>query len=513
MAKGGIERQLPANAESVLVVPDLTELGQKLLILQRLDLAGFLAQLQGAGSAEQLVSSVMNQIGIDLRSRESMEKAGLAPERGLGIVAREDGSFYSVVAIKDADAFTKTVANLAKTRLGAGITRKEGEATLFARAEKGPPVLAMLVHEGFAWVSQGPDVKRLQVAAALPEAESLAQSKALEAGLGRLPKERDLYALVRAKDTAGSGRGPKKEAPVIPVTLTASLTEKGLFIRSDSPMKHRPELLAALAANDKVTLLGYVPADAFLVARFGGDPSALESVWPMLAGSNVARAVKKSGFDVKAQVLDNLKPGIVLGVSLAPTVPISAGLPRLDVRRTNPFRYLHLAAIAETADAEKAKTTFDALPAVAEGFGAKMTPETRAGSPVLLTTWAQGEGAHLGLVKDRYVMAAPESRLVELIERSKGAGAKTPVAPHLAGAFEQNAFALVLDLGKLAQAIRNLPTAAWGLGGFVIRDTALRWLDAISDLQGIVVAARAKDEAVQTELSLRIAPSREAAPK
>lgn len=505
----GIDRHLPRSAEAVVVVPDVAVLGEKLKILQRLQIATFLAQLQGFGSAEQFVSSIMSQVGIDLRKREEMEKIGLAPDKGLAVVIRPDDTAYAVIAVKDPSTFEKAIAHVAKARLGAGTTRKEGEATIFAKNETSPAVLAMVVKSGYAFLSQGPDVQALLQASNVTEADSLAKTEALSAGLKRLPSERDVYAFIPAAKPAGG----KKDAKPTPVTLTASLTEKGLTLRSDAPMKDRPEVLAAFKSQEAVKLLGYVPADAFLMARFAGDPAALDAVWPHLVGDNVARAVKKSGFDVKGQILDNLQPGIALGVSLAPNVPIAAGLPRLDVRRTNPFRYVHLSAIAEVKDPAKARAMMDGLPQVAQGFGATLTPATRVEQPVLLTTWSQGEGAHLGLSGKRLVVGAPEERLVGLLERVKAGPAKTPVRPELAGVFDTNTFAAVVDLEKLARAIEALPTEAWGIGGFVIRDTALRWLAAVDDLKAIVVASSAKDDAVQSEFTLRIAPKPEAAPK
>ena len=53
------------------------------------------------------------------------------------------------------------------------------------------------------------------------------------------------------------------------------------------------------------------------------------------------------------------------------------------------------------------------------------------------------------------------------------------------------------------KAIRNLPTSAWGIGGFAIKATTLRWLDAMDDLRAVTAVAYAKDGAVQLEVDLR----------
>src|SRR5262249_19894526 len=109
-------------------------------------------------------------------------------------------------------------------------------------------------------------------------------------------------------------------------------------------------------------LFGLAAPDAFLLARSLGSPSGLAPIWPLLAGRWVEEAVKQSGFDLDAQIFQNLKPGSVLSVSLAPTVNLATGVPELDVRRTNPFGYVHLVVAGEVKDAQKAAVTLEAIP-------------------------------------------------------------------------------------------------------------------------------------------------------
>ena len=61
----------------------VVKLGEKVNELQQLKLASFAAQLQGFSTGKDFVSAVMNQLGVDLRSRESLENAGLRPEGGV----------------------------------------------------------------------------------------------------------------------------------------------------------------------------------------------------------------------------------------------------------------------------------------------------------------------------------------------------------------------------------------------------------------------------------------------
>src|SRR5687767_346576 len=63
-----VERFLPRDARATIVIADLGTLGEKLARFQSLKIASFVAQLQNSTSAESLVSSLMRQVGVDLRN-------------------------------------------------------------------------------------------------------------------------------------------------------------------------------------------------------------------------------------------------------------------------------------------------------------------------------------------------------------------------------------------------------------------------------------------------------------
>jgi hypothetical protein len=111
-------RFLPRGAQASLVVPDLGAFGEKLVRFQNLKLANFLAQLQNASSAEAYVSSIMRQVGVDLRSRQSMEAAGIDPGRGAGVALLGDNQVFSVLGVKDEKTLRDTFSKLARDRLG-----------------------------------------------------------------------------------------------------------------------------------------------------------------------------------------------------------------------------------------------------------------------------------------------------------------------------------------------------------------------------------------------------------
>src|SRR5688572_11170797 len=77
-------RRLPRTSDAVVLVPALGAVADKLLLVEQLKAANFLAQLQGFDTARAYVAAVMGQLGVDLRSREKMEEAGLDPSGAAG---------------------------------------------------------------------------------------------------------------------------------------------------------------------------------------------------------------------------------------------------------------------------------------------------------------------------------------------------------------------------------------------------------------------------------------------
>src|SRR5438477_5337050 len=150
-----LARVLPRDAELLVLVPDLGALGDRLTRLEQLKLASFAAQLQGAASASELVGSLMFQLGADLRSRESLERAGLDPGRGAAVVWLKGRSAYAVAAVKDEKTFRDFTRRLARDRLGATVSSEPGGVLVFSRAQGGPPALSVLFRDGWAFVAQG----------------------------------------------------------------------------------------------------------------------------------------------------------------------------------------------------------------------------------------------------------------------------------------------------------------------------------------------------------------------
>jgi hypothetical protein len=499
-----LARALPRDAELVVQVPDLGALGDRLVRLEQLKLASFAAQLQGAASAQELVGSAMFQLGADLRSRESMQKAGLDPARGAAAVWLKDGKAYAVVAVKDEKAFRETVRRLARDRLGAAAASESeggGRRVLsYSKDPGGPPELSMLFRDGWAYMASGDLWKRLPELSGLGDSAALATDAEYQRALRRLPRDRQV--LVYVPPTSSYSRTGAMHGAL----LSLSLGEDALALFSVQPWPNAQASLELLRAQGSAPdLLGLAAPDAFLVARSLGSPAGLAKSWLALAPPWVERALEETGFDLEGQIFQNLEPGTVLSLSLAPTVNLATGVPELDVRSTNPFRYVHLVVAGKVKDPQKAARTLEALPKVAQRFGATLTPSTREGQRVYLTRYSQGEGAHLALVGDKAVMAAPVSRLDGTMARAKeGKPAEGLAAdPAFKALFEGRPLAVAIDLERLAESVRALPSSAWGVGGFAMKASALRWLDAMGDLHAVTFRAGLAEGAVESELQLR----------
>ncbi|QRK04068.1 hypothetical protein JQX13_27730 [Archangium violaceum] len=498
-------RFLPRGAPAALVVPDLGALGEKLARFQNLKLANFIAQLQNARTAESYVSSIMRQVGVDLRSRQAMEAAGIDPARGAGAALLGGNQAFSVLGVKDEKALTDTFARLARERLGASERAEQkvpgGTLITFSRSGAQQPALGLLFSEGYALLGAGAMVSQLSSYATLPAEKSLLQEPLLTASLNRLPAERDFYAFLPGGVGLLVPAGTTQS-----VTLTGSLGDRAVTLRMDTPWPDTQASLAALTPQQGPDLLGYLPEDSFLVARYRGDPSQLNGVWPYLVGSYVTRAVQETGFDVKGELLDKLKPGVVAGVSLSPTVQLGAGIPLLDPRRTNPFRFVHMVVMGESEDAAGFASTLEKLPSIAPRFGAEVKPSDINGQRVYLTSYRQGEGAHFAMVGDKVVLSAPRSRLEAALTRLQGPAGNSPVAEDLRASLQGPVLSAVLDLRRLSDAVKALPSEAWGIGGFAIKATTVRWLDATNDLRAVTLGLSEKEKALQAELTLWLAP-------
>ena len=108
-ATPGVERVLPRGAVGVVVIPALGAAGQKLRILEALKVTAFAAQLRGFDDGKGLADALVSELGIDVRSTQALEKAGVDPAGSAGVAALVTGHGYLALPVKDATKFHNTL--------------------------------------------------------------------------------------------------------------------------------------------------------------------------------------------------------------------------------------------------------------------------------------------------------------------------------------------------------------------------------------------------------------------
>jgi hypothetical protein len=221
-----------------------------------------------------------------------------------------------------------------------------------------------------------------------------------------------------------------------------------------------------------------------------------------LLGPFLARAFDAGGFDVKTEVLEHIKPGVMVSLSLADRPPMGSGVPRFDVRTTNPFTYAHVSGVALVNSGDQIVPTLEKIAVVAPKFGAHMAKVDRNGTPLFFTTYAAGEGVHVAPRGDLVFFGSPVQRIdqLEAVDPKVAQGAQMP------STLANEAFAAAIDLNRLATSVRELPSSAWGIGGFAMKATTLRWLDATDDLRAVTASASVQENALQLKVSLVFGP-------
>lgn len=494
-----VERVVPKGAVGAVLVPNLGAAGQKLRLVEGLKVSRFAAQLNGFDDGRAFADALVAQLGLDVRSPEALEKAGVDGARSAGAAALVTGHFYLALPVKDAARLHHTLESLASRRLGAGAndTQRFGalEVRTFSPQQGAPPRLGYVLAHGFALITDGPGVGQLPGLAAMTDSDALSSDKAYAAHVARLPNTRDVVVYLP------TGSPALVQAPVTGLAASLTLSPAGLEVVADAPWKGDGAELAALAPKRGKPLLGYLPDDAFLVVRYDGDAAHLAPWAKTLLGPYLHRAMESGGVDLKGAVLEQLQPGTVAALSLADRPPMGGGLPALDLRATNPFTYAHLSGAARVKDEKVVVPTLEKVIEVAPRFGATMQLKERPdGQKAVLTSYAQGEGVHFAPKGELLFFASPVQRLDALV-KSEGKG-----GPSLPPSGDE-ALTVFVDLARLAASVRALPESAWGLGGFAMKTTTLRWLDATDDLRAVTVSVGVKGTAVQARLLLSLSPA------
>lgn len=501
-AAGGLAAHVPRSAQGVVLLPDLGRVGEKLTRLQKLQLASFAAQLQGFGSAQAFADALAAQAGVDLRSKASLENAGLAPERGLAVVALGPNRSLAVVGVSDQKKFEAWLATQARNRVGATTSAhatRDGVEELLFSAGSGAPLLGVAFVDGYALLARGPELPALPAAAKLPPSDSLAEDPAFVAAVKALPSERDVLAWAPKGSPlldptfAGSG-----------AALSLALGEDALQARLFLPRPDAPKEVRAFEKVEAKDLTWMLDGRSVVRARFAVDPARFAGIWQRYVPGRVNLALTAAGVDVDKEVMGNAQAGGVAELSLAQSAQLGSGLPAFDVHRTNPFHYVQLFGALGLKDPKTAAQVVDRVAKNAPRFGAQMSRTTVSGAPAWFTRYVRGDGADLALVENTLVLAGPRARMLAAIPKVQ-AGAKEAATLPYRDALTGPAVGFVVDLHQLTESVRALPSSAWGVGGFAIKATTLRWLDATRELAALTGGITGGQGGLVVDLSLRFA--------
>lgn len=494
---------LPRDCALAVEAPHLGQLTGHALQLTQLKLVTLGASLAGMQDAAFVVAELKRQLGFDPFTAAGLQAAGLDPAGALLGAQLADGTVLALVPLSDPSKLDATLAKLAKDRLGAPKRDVDGEGHVQFRGSVAsmPAPVVYQVRGTSALLGLGPHaLEAVRAAEKRTAAEGLGDDVAWTA-----LHARDASADLRVYVPTGSKLAGKAGVTQA-VTATLAFREHVLDVSGDVRLDTlQATALAGLKAGVGQESVAALDPDSFLVARAGLDPATL---WP-IAEELVPRSFRQRLLDagiIPSQILANLQPGVVLGLTLPSKLDLSHP-PSFDPRETNPFRYVFLEALGHVKDQAAAAKTMADVTKFGPRIGAVL--EEAAVGPARAWTFKYelGEGARIALEADTVAVSGGEGRLPLLLDRARTMGASAgatgssatdgggarPTGPTLPGPlqtrFAQAGAAAYLDLGKLVERLNALPASAYGLGGFAYKAAATTWLNAIGELPRVYADA------------------------
>ena len=477
------ERYVPADAAVAVSVPALGQAARQAGALYRT-----VSQAPPAVQLADAYAAIRAQLGFDPLDPRGLEQAGVDPNGSAAAALGGGRTPLLVLPILDLAKFDSTAARLARDRMGAAerlTTKSKGlEVVIFRRDAPSGAALAYAAigpHALLAAGASGPDA--IASSASLPEERSLAGSplwaRARAAiGDGYLatamapPGSPSVAGLSLLRD--GGALGVRASATSLGLRLAALLTpEREAFWKG----------IAAQGGPPPPAEAGRLPAGAALVARWAGDPSgAYRRAAPYLP-PDFARSLAAVRVDPERELVAALAPGAAIALSVAPTFTMAEfSSPRLDVRRTDPFRLVELEAILPLRDPAAIPAFLGRLEKAGRRLGIQVSPSGASGYTV---SWGKAR-LGLSLAGDRLLVAGPAERLAALGARPAGAGYEA--SSEAAGAALASGMGgVVLDVEHLSRAIEALPQEAYGTGpsAVVMRSLVSRYLDPAAAISSV----------------------------
>jgi len=482
------ERYVPADAPVAVLVPALGAAARQAGALYRT-----IAQAPQAAQLAEAHAAVKAQLGFDPLDPRGLEQAGVDPAGAAAAAVGPGRPAMLVLPVLDLAKLDATVARLARDRMGASqrvtVQLRGVDVVCFRREAQGPTALAYAAVGPHALLASGPEAPdAVSRAATLPEATSLwkspAAARALEAlGPGWLasavapPGSAALADLRPARD--GAALGIRAEATQLGIRIA-------LLLSPEREAWWKALVGAGPAAEGTVALL---PPEAALVTRWAGDPAEaarrLEPWYP----PEVKKSFAANQLDPVRDLAPAFGPGAAASLSLAPTFTVTDfSSPRFDLRRSDPFSFVHLDAALPVRDPAALRTFLARLQKAGRRLGLQAVPRGPAAAPMGWTlSWGKAQ-LGLSLAGDRLLVAGGAPRLAALEARgTPGAPAFDPPSPAARKALSTGLGGVVLDVDHLARSIEALPEEAYGTGpnAVVMRSLVSRYLEPAGSLAAI----------------------------
>jgi hypothetical protein len=517
------ERFVSARSGWTLVVHDLRRASKELGSLH--DTA---ATLPGMGALRQSRGALTSQLGFDPLDPGALADAGIDPARGLAIAnepppgapAGPLAAPVLVLPVRDAAVLERTVARLARERLGAPEQTASSSAGLrivtfrAEGAEDGRLALALHGQDRVAAISAGPDAGEVvRRTLSRPAAESLGEAptwRDLRAALG--DRYAVTFALLRSPELAGwtfhtpYGLGAGRD-------LAIGFSAEGRALRAAIAVPFGEDaaaLRALAAAGDSRSALRALSPDAPLVLRWDGDPSALGRLVVPRVPEHERRRLAEHGLDLQKDLFDVLAPGFAASVSLSPRIELRE-LSAAEVA-ADPLRVIAFELAGEVKDEARAAAALARLPALLaapEGTGTGPAPAAPGPAPDRAGRMATPSGElawRLDGKRLRVAGGAPGA-LEELAART-GAGWTAP-SKASAPALEGGLGGAVLAPRALVAAVRRLPDGAYGDGpaGFIFQAVVDSYTATLRRLQAVSARAELAAAALVVTVEVEAAPT------
>jgi hypothetical protein len=483
------DRYVPADAPLAVLVPGLGTAARQAGALYRT-----IAQAPQAVQLTEAHAALKAQLGFDPLDPRGMEQAGVDPAGAAAAALGSSSPALLVLPVLDLAKLDATLARLARDRMGATqrvtVQVRGVELVTFRREGKGPAALAYAAIGPHALLASGPDAPEAVIAAAtLPEERSLWRSpvaaRAREAiGPGWL-----VTVLAPAGSTALADLRLARDGAALGIRAESSRLGLRLALLLSPDREAWWKALRGDGAADEGAVALLLP-EAALLLRFGGDPAEVARRLEPWLPPEVKKALAAQRLDPVAGLSPAFAPAGALSLALAPTFTLTDfSSPRFDLRRVDPFSFVHLDAVLPVRDAAVLRAFLARLQKAGPRLSLKVVPRGPAAEPTGWTlSWGKAQ-LGLALAGGRLLVAGGAPRLAALEARSTGGEGYAAPGPAARAALSSGLGGAVLDVEHLARSVEALPEEAYGTGpnAVVMRSLVNRYLEPATALSTVTL--------------------------